>query len=134
MDRDIVSQSMKTTGFSVALIFSFLSLTMVYSIAWGFFFGAFFSILNFYLLSLFFKKIFTPSSAEIHPLPAWRKATLVVAFLKIPALCGLIWLLLSQLHLSTFSFMIGFSFPFLVLLLKMIGQAIGDADLKIYGI
>jgi len=131
MAKDIVSQSMKVTMIVGAFLFALISQKMAYTIAWGFFLGVSFSVLNFYLLFFLVQNIFAPVNTIK---PIWKKVPLISAFLKIPVLYGLIGFLLSQFNLSPFSFMIGFSFPFLVLLLKVMGQALyGDANWKIDG-
>ena len=130
MAKDIVSQSMKMTIIIGALFFSLLAQKATSPVAWGFLFGVFFSVLNFYLLLFLFQNIFTPVNTIK---PIWKRAALISAFLKIPVLYGLIIFLLSQFHLSPFSLMIGFSFPFLVLLLKAIGQALEGDAWKRYG-
>ena len=117
MDRDeSLAKSMKTTLLVGAFLFSLLAQQMPYRVAWGFFSGVLFSVLHFTLLSLFFEKFFSPLPRS----SISKKILLGCAFLKWPLFYGLIGFLFS-LGLSVYAFMIGFSLPFLVLLLKAWG-------------
>ena len=142
-NKESVAQSIQTTMIVGGFFFALLSQKMPYNVAWGFFVGVAFSVVNFYLLSLLFKKVAaaTPTplrgasgplplvSVETRPTSLWKNPTspvlvvLTCAFLKLPVFYGLIWFLLSRFNLSAYAFMVGFSLPFLVLLLKSIGQA-----------
>jgi hypothetical protein len=108
-NSNLISRSIQTSLLIGAILFVFLSQKISLPILWGGTLGVTLSTLN---LFLFFRL-----SETLHH----KKKSLAYAGLKFPIFYGILIFFLSQFQFSVFAFMIGFSVPFFVIVLKTFG-------------
>ncbi len=119
MTDTIVTRSIKTALIFGITGFGFLALSQPPNAAWGLLIGTVSSALNLYLLSLVSQSVFAP-------LPEWnpgrKRAIFLYVALKFPLFYLFLAVLFHYLHFSINFFMIGFSIPLGVIVLKSVGQ------------
>jgi len=107
-NANLVTRSIKTSLFVAAILFVFLSQRVSLPVLWGGALGVMLSALNLYLL-LRLSGMF------------YKKRGLLYAALKLPLFYGLLIFLLFKFPLSVTAFMVGFSVPLFVIILKTLG-------------
>ncbi len=117
MNSKIIPQTINYSLMIGIIGFAFLSQSQPLSVAWGWFLGTLVSTLNLYLLSRLFQTFLIPLSE----LPKNKKTIFYHSLLKIPIFYGSFIFLYYMLRFSIDSFMIGFSIPLIVIVLKVIG-------------
>jgi hypothetical protein len=119
MNNTIIARSIKTSLFIGMIGFALLSHLQPPSVVWGLLFGTLASAANLWILSRFLQTVFASASK-----PDQKKMALYYALLKFPAFYGLLIFLLYILRFSIYSFMIGFSVPLVVIVLKSVGPVL----------
>jgi hypothetical protein len=99
---------MKTSLIIGTIFFVFLSQRVSLQVLWGGALGITLSVINLFLLSRL--------SEKLH-----HKKGLFYVALKFPFFYGLLIFFLYQFHFSAYAFMIGFSIPLFVIILKTFG-------------
>ncbi len=124
MNNTIVARSIKSALIVGTTAFAFLSLYQPPKVVWGLLIGTVSSAFNLYLLSLFSQILFTPLLEKKLSGKGMGSRYVVsggLTLLKFPIFYGLLVVLFYTLHFSITSFMIGFSIPLCVIVLKTVG-------------
>ena len=112
-----MSRSIRTSLIVGAILFIFLSQRFSVRVLWGGSLGIVMSVLNLFILSRISEIIFKPYQ---------KKEVLFYIAFKLPIFYGLLVFLLYQFHFSLYAFMIGFSVPLFVIILKTYGGFVGE--------
>ena len=114
MDSSFISRTIKTSLVVGVIFFVFLSQMASLQVLWGGALGIALSVLNLFLLSRL-------SEAFCMPVIHHKKRGVFCAILKFPIFYGLLILLFYQFPISVYPFMVGFSVPLFVMMLKIVG-------------
>lgn len=115
MALNFIDRTIQISWVIGALLFVFLSPSSPPSVTWGSSIGVFLSGLNLWILRTLFGSLLNGSS---------KKKTISYFCMKFPIFYGLLLLVLYFIPVSLGAFFIGFVLPFIVIILKMVGQAL----------
>jgi len=118
---DFIARSVKTSLIIGAIAFVFLSQRFPLQVLWGGTLGVMLGVLNLYLLSRLSEMLHHKGQRALR-----KRGLLLYAALKFPFFYGLLVFLLYQFQFSIISFMIGFSVPLFVIILKTYGGFVGQ--------
>ncbi|NKE72758.1 hypothetical protein [Candidatus Manganitrophus noduliformans] len=113
MTPDFIDRTIRVSWVIGAVLFVFLAPSVPMSVTWGVSIGLFLSGLNLRILQRLFGSLFQGSS---------KAKMLSYLGMKFPLFYGLLFLVLYLFPLSLGAFFLGFVLPFIVIVLKAVGQ------------
>lgn len=114
MGLNLIDRTIQLSWVMGAVLFVFLSPYSPILVTWGVSIGVFLSGLNLWILRSLFRSVFEGSS---------KVKTVSYLGMKFPLFYGLLLLVLTFIPISLGAFFIGFILPFIVIVLKTVGQA-----------